>query len=139
MEKIIAGVVIMLMIACGGNKSAAGKSPLYQVLTVQNDGGANIRFYEILTEEKEIAMLRGDENLKNKVAASDMAKSNYIILNMGEKPTSGYSITIDNVVETADKVIITLKEKEPSGMAAQVISYPYSIVRINSKKPIEIK
>ena len=140
MKKILGGLLTILLFSCGAKQTISEKErPLYEILTQQNDGGASIRFYEILTESREIAMLQNDENLRDKIKPGDINTSNFIILNMGEKPSAGYSITVENVEETADKVIVTVKEQEPKGMSASVITYPYCIVRINSKKQIVIK
>jgi len=86
-------------------------------------------------------MLQNDEHLKRKIKEDDVKNSNFVILNMGEKRSGGYSITVENVEETADKVILTVKENEPEpgAMVTQAITYPYAIVKINSKKEITIK
>lgn len=100
-----------------------------------------MRFFEILTEAREIKMLENDENLKRKVKSGDTSTANFIILNLGEKTSGGYTIGIDKVEEKADKIIVTVKETGPAAgeMATSMISYPYAIVKINSKKPIEIR
>jgi len=140
MKKIIAFAFILIATACSTTVKTTDK-PLYEVLTKQNDGGASIQFYEILTEEREIKMLQNDEKLKKKIKPEDIKTSNFIILNMGEKTSGGYSVGIKNATETADKIIITVEEKAPASgeMTASVISYPYTIVKINSKKPIVIQ
>jgi fructose-specific phosphotransferase system component IIB len=86
-------------------------------------------------------MLQGDVNLKDKITADDINNSNFIILNMGEKASGGYSISVDSVVETPEKIIVTVKENEPpaGSINSMAMTYPYCIVKINSKKPIEIK
>jgi hypothetical protein len=48
------------------------KKPLFEVLTQQSDGGANINFYEILTEPNEIKMLQNDKKLKSKISTLDV-------------------------------------------------------------------
>ena len=72
---------------------------------------------------------------------TDSSNSNYIILNMGEKNTGGYSIGVDKVEETDKNIIITVKENSPAkdAMVMQVITYPYTVVKIHSKKEIIIK
>ncbi len=123
-------------------KVAESKSDkLFEVISQQSQGGASIQFYEILSEESEIAMLKNDETLKDKISNDDLKKSTFVILNMGEKPTSGFSISVANVSEQPDKIIITVKESVPNPdvMQAQVMTYPFAVVKINSKKPIEIK
>lgn len=127
---------------CGAAKKAVEpkNKPLYEVLTSQESGGGNIRFYEILTEEKEIRMLQGDEHLQGKIKADDLKNASFVILNMGEKSTGGYRIEVGSIEETADKIVITVKDKKPDGeFVTQALTYPYTVIKINSKKPIEIK
>lgn len=130
----------MLVVSCGPSKDK-GKRPIFEVLTVQPTGGAQVQFYEILSEEREIKMLENDEFLRGKFRKTDINTSNFVILNMGEQTSGGHSVTVDKVEELPDKIVITVKETHPgsSEMATSVISYPYTIVRVNSKKPIEIR
>jgi len=142
--KYLIGLVSVLLLGCASKKvQDIPEAPrgLYEVLTQQSTGGANIRFFEILTTTDEIAMLRGDENLRGKISDSDMETANFLILNMGEKPTGGYSINVTNVEETPTNIIVTVVENNPEAgsMNTMAITYPYTVVRINSKKPIEIK
>lgn len=140
MKKIAVLFLIVIAASCASTADK-GNKPLYEVLTQQSTGGAQVRFFEILTEAREIKMLENDENLKRKIKDGDINTSNFIILNLGEKNSGGYSIGIDKVEEKADKIIVTVKETGPGSgeMAASMMSYPYAIVKINSKKPIEIK
>ena len=114
---------------------------LYEVLTQQADGGGNIHFFEILSEPNEIKMLQNDKMLKNKISPIDVQKSNFVILNMGEKTTGGYKIAVEKVVETDKNIIITVKETEPEAgsMVTQGFTYPFCVVKINSKKEIIIE
>jgi hypothetical protein len=142
MKKAALFIITLILISCGASspkKSVANS--LYEVLTQQADGGASIRFFEILSDEKEIAMLQNDEKLKNKIKPADIQTSNFIVLNMGEKTSGGYKIGIESAVETDKNIIITIKETAPESgaMVTQEITTPYSIVKINSKKEIIIK
>ena len=142
MKKIVLFFVTLLLVSCGASSSKKiDSNSLYEVITNQADGGASIRFFEILSDEKEIAMLQNDEKLKNKIKPSDIQTSNFIVLNMGEKTSGGYKISIESAVETDKNIIITLKETAPeSGSnASQEITTPYCVVKINSKKEIIIK
>lgn len=142
MKKIPVLFVALLLVSCGASSiKSSDKKPLFEVLTQQSDGGASIRFFEILSEPNEIKMLQNDEQLKNKISASDIQNSNFIVLNMGEKTSGGYKIGIDTVVETDKNVIITVKETipEPGAMATQAFTNPFCVVKINSKKEIIIK
>lgn len=139
MKKVISVLAVFILISCGAKKTSDSKA-LYEVLTEQSDGGGNIKFFEILSEPNEIIMLQNDPLLKDKMKHDDINNANYVILNMGEKNTGGYSIDIEKVEETDKNIIITVKEKSPSadGMVMQVITYPYTVIKINSKKEIII-
>ncbi|OXG00501.1 protease stability complex PrcB-like protein [Flavobacterium araucananum] len=142
MKKVISVLIVFVLISCGAKKTAdSGSKILYEVLTEQSDGGGNIKFFEILTEPNEIKMLENDPLLAAKMKHDDINNSNYIILNMGEKNTGGYSIGVEKVEETDKNIIITVKENNPApdAMVLQVITYPYTVVKIHSKKEIIIK
>jgi hypothetical protein len=140
MKKVISVLVVFVLVSCGAKK-ASNTNALYEVLTTQSDGGGNIKFFEILTEPNEIKMLENDPLLSSKMKHDDISTSNYIILNMGEKNTGGYSIAVEKVEETDKNIIITVKENSPApdAMTMQVITYPYTVVKIHSKKPILIQ
>jgi len=130
-----------LLLSCG-SKSKVSPKPLYEILTQQDDGGASIRFFEILNESKEIKMLMNDSNLRKKISEQDILRCNFIILNGGEKKSYGYNTIIKNIKETPDKIIIETEEvfsKAGNSMLSnEEYVYPYTIVKINSKKEIEI-
>lgn len=141
MKKAAAALIAIFLFSCGSTKTDNSKKPLYEVLTQQNNGGASIRFYEILTEANEIKMLQSDENLKKKIKADDTAKANFVILNLGEKSSGGHSITVQKAEETPTQIILTVTETSPKSgeMTTSVMSNPYTVVKINSKKEIVIK
>jgi hypothetical protein len=141
MKKIIPFLFIALLYACSSNKNTAIK-PLYEVLTVNNDGGANIKFYEILTEPKEIMMLLGDETLSKKIKSSDTTNSSFVILNAGPTTETYNRIKIEKVVETPTQIEVSIKDTQKNtdiNLSDENTVYPYTIVKINSKKPIVIK
>jgi hypothetical protein len=139
-SKIVIIAAAFIFASCSGIKTATAKKPLYEVLTQQQNGGGNIQFYEIISEEKEVGMLIGDEYLHGKVRPADIQTANFVILNLGEKRTGGYGIGVEKVEELPDKIVITVKEIKPEGdMVTQAITYPYAVIKINSKKPIEIQ
>lgn len=142
MKKAVLFILTLILVSCGASSSKnSGTNALYEVLTQQATGGASIRFFEILSEENEIAMLQNDEKLKDKIEPNDIQTSNFIILNMGEKTSGGYKIGIESVEETDKNIIISVKETAPESgsMVTQEITTPYCVVRINSKKEIILK
>ena len=139
MKKIVLSIVALAFVSCGATSTKSSeKNSLYEVLTQQSNGGASIRFFEILSEPDQIAMLQNDENLKNKINPNDIQNSNFLVLNMGEKTTGGYSIGINTVIETDKNIVVTIKETspEPGSMVTQAFTNPFCVVKINSKKDI---
>jgi len=141
MKKVFILVLTMAFFSCATTTKKQESRPLFEVLIQQEDGGASIHFFEILSEPQEIIMLQNDPKLKNKISPNDIQTSNFILMNMGEKSTGGYKIVIESVVETDKNIIVTIKEitPEPSKIVTQEIATPYCVVRINSKKEIIIK
>lgn len=142
MKTLVASFIVVVLFSCSTtNTKNKNSSSLFEVLTQQGNGGASIRFFEILSAPNEIAMLLNDDTLNKKVTAADVQNSNFVILNMGEKSSGGYSIGVENVVETDANIIVTVKEQvpEPGSMVIQSISSPFCVLKINSKKPILFK
>lgn len=141
MKKYLSLIVIVLLYSCSSTKSTVNR-PLYEVLAVNNTGGANIKFYETLTEPKEINMLLGDEALRKMIKAKDIAESNFLILNAGPTKESYNRVKVEKVIETATVIEVYLKDTQKNIESTQqddTTNYPYSVVKINSKKPIIIK
>ena len=87
--KKIAFLLPLLIIGCSTTTKTAvienKAKGLYEILSQQSQDGASIKFFEILTEEDEIGMLRGDETLKGKISADDMKNSIIVILSKMSK------------------------------------------------------
>ncbi len=136
---LIIGAIVLY--SCSSTKNTASK-PLYEVLVVNNDGGANIKFYEILSEPKEIKMLLGDETLSKLIKSDDIANSSFLVLNTGPTKESLNRVKVEKVVETPTEIEVYLKDTqknlEPT-MIDDMTKYPYTVVKVNSKKPIIIK
>lgn len=137
MKKIGSLVAIVLLFSCNAKKSMVDEEfHLYEVLKEDQYNGARIKFYEIISEPQEFNLLLQDPDLKKKVQSKDILTANFVVFNLGEKTTGGYSVIIKNIEETEDSVLVTIEEVAPKGMATMAISYPMMVIKINSKKPI---
>lgn len=142
MKNSILILLSIVLVSCSTSLSNKTETPpLFEVLTQQPDGGGNLNFYEIISDEKEFKVLQNDSKLKRKIKPSDILSSNFLILNLGEKTEKGFTIQVTEVKETSDNIILKVVENNPSttNNSASRVMYPYSIIKINSKKEIIIK
>jgi hypothetical protein len=143
MKKILSILILVFLYSCSSSKKTTSDTTnkLYEVLVSSEYGGGNFKFYEVITEQKEFKMLLGDEEIRKFVKPNDINSANFILVNLGEKSNGGYSVEVVNVVEQTDKIIVTLKEIEPKKgeNVTMALTNPYAVIKINSKKPIEIK
>jgi len=136
---IIAAIIIMLVIAA-----------FYAVRFFMNDD-KSVPFQEL--SEKEIPqkiqeILPRYKNLERALACK-VDDEIYVIATRGEKPTGGYTITIDQidlVKEEQDKtkliVYTTFSDPKPGDVVTQAVTYPYVVVKTNLKQlpdKIELK
>jgi hypothetical protein len=137
MKKSIALIIVLLLISCS-SKKAVVTNRLYEVLVTKNDGGAPIEFYEILSEPKEVSMLLADPDLRKLIQPNDIQKCNYVILNLGGKAQGFYSIKIESITETSDTIVVKIKKPKPTADTVNPdnMIYPFTVIKINSKKPI---
>jgi len=133
-------LIVMLLVSVSCSKSSKPTNSLYKILYSSEYGGTAFEFYEIFTEEKEFLILLDDSDLKKKIKAPDIKTSNFIILNMGQKNSGGYSIGIKKIINTKETLQVYIDKKNPKNGAPVTMSItnPIAIVKINSKKKIQI-
>ena len=141
MKKLVALVCLGMLFSCSSG-SQKGTKHLCEVLSQQVDGGARISFFELLTEANEIKMLQNDPQLRKKINENELSTCNFVILNAGEKETPGFQFSIEQVSETQDSIFLQTKLVAPKTITKpeQDIFYtPFTVLKINSKKPIRFK
>lgn len=141
MRKYLLLILVAVLYSCSSTKKTTEK-PLYEVLAVNADGGANIKFYEILSESKEIKMLLGDETLAKLIKQKDIAESSFLVLNSGPTKESLNRIKVEKIIETPTQIEVYIKDTQKNLDVTQiddVTKYPYTVVKVNSKKPIVFK
>jgi hypothetical protein len=137
MKKYLTICISFFVVSCGFHSSST-KKPLFEILAYRSEGGASIKFYEIISEPDEFKMIKNDPELKRKVKSNDINTCNFLILNLGEKTTGGYAVAIESAVETEKNIILTVKEVAPKSgaLVTDAFTNPFCIVKINSKKEI---
>ena len=141
MKKIINLFFLVLVLSCVSNKKTISSNSLVEIMTVEENGGGNIHFYELISERAEMSMLLNDPNLKRKIKPDDILNSNFVVLSLGKKYSNGNSISISEVKENDRNIEITVVEKETKNSKDSLINpvYPYMVIKVNSKKTIVFK
>jgi len=138
-KKIALASLFLVLFSCSSTKQPIVSAVKYDILFGSDYGGASFQFYEIISEKDEFNILLTDDMIKPYVKKNDIETCNFILVNMGEKNKEGYTLKVQKVEELPDKILVTLKEIEPRGNVAQVTTKPCYVIKIKSKKPIEIK
>lgn len=139
MKQVIFLLSISILFSCHSKKSAVlPKGDLFEVIYQDEYKGAEFKFYETITKPEEFKMLLKFDALKGKISENDILEHNFLLLNMGEKSSGGFSITVSNVVEKEGQIIVTVIENSPKDgeMVTMALTYPVCVVKIKSKKPI---
>lgn len=138
MKKIILLLFTIIFCACSSVKPPKSSFASYDILYSREQDGATFQFYEIITEESEFQMLLKDPIISPYLNKSDIQTCNFILVNLGEKSSGGWTIKVEKVKIVKDKVEVVIKEIPPKGIATTVMTTPNFVLRIKSKKPIEI-
>jgi hypothetical protein len=139
MNKVYLITLFFILIGCKSNPKNTNIK-LFEILYQGENGGELINFYEVITNEKDFRKVLSEERVLNKVKKEDINKNNFLYLSLGEKNTGGYGISILGVEELSDKIIVKIEKiyPKPDAFVTTAFTYPFCIVKINSKKPIEI-
>ncbi|RXR22914.1 protease complex subunit PrcB family protein [Flavobacterium stagni] len=138
MKKVVFSCFSFLLLACSSVKPPESSYTSYDVLFSREQDGGRFQFYEIITEESEYKMLLNDPIISPYLKKEDIQTCNFILVNLGEKPTGGWTIKVERVKVLKDKVEVVIKEIPPKGMATTAMTTPNFVIKIKSKKPIEI-
>ena len=64
-----------------------------------------------------------------------------LYIGLGEKPSAGYGLEIENIIKNDNRVKVIVKETKPAedAMVAEVLTYPTKVIRLKDKiKNIEV-
>ena len=128
MKKIVTIFVLLtLIIGMMGCTSAEEKEIEYKVLTEAEQT-------ELLSDAVEEIRATGGY----KILVDENSK--YAIIALGERLTGGYNIEIDQVKEKDEQILIQYKEIKPkeNEMVTQALTYPYVVLKIESKLGIQV-
>ena len=151
MKKILLIPFAVLLFSCNSTKKTVEESNnnssevkktsttnLYEVLTQSAYQGKEDKSYEVIKDKTSLQNLYALVN-DTEVPKVDFSKSRIVALFLGQRNSGGYEIKVKNVEEKAGKIVVTVEETKPEGMATMAITNPYTIVKINSTKEIIFK
>jgi hypothetical protein len=101
-----------------------------------SEGTESLRYAKVLHNqlayEEELAKYPEEQP-----RALNFNESSLVAINMGQKGSSGYSLSVSSVVEEDKYVLVNLLHNDPTScVRLSVVTQPYLFVLINTKKPI---
>lgn len=102
---------------------------------------------EFMREQEEFRVIQSEEEWNEQFSQSpppmvDFSKNTLLALFSGEKPSGGYFITVEEVVDVGDRVVVRVKQASPGEdcVTTQALTYPHTFVAIpKTDKPIEFE
>jgi hypothetical protein len=146
MMMIVTGMLMATMVGCGATcpkedcmSSNQVPSPATILQQVQNDqSGIEMPAVYLIQSADDVEQL--------KVAAlvaglnADLTSQDVIIVALGQKPTSGYSVSITGVQSLGDTYFVQGVAAAPKGdMQAQALSTPYAAVKVKRTGAKEVR
>lgn len=64
----------------------------------------------------------------------------YVLVAMGERPTGGYQVELNDVIETADYILLEVVYRTPGAgdLVSQALTYPCLVVAVRSGKDVQV-
>jgi hypothetical protein len=135
--------ILILTLAVGGWAGATGLSLLINPNNKYEQViGRPVDYIEVGQDQlpQEISDIIDQKHDGMKIIVTDgQSQDQYVYIGIGTKRTAGYGVEIVNVQEVDEKVVVAYKKiaPAPGSFTAQVITYPWTAVKINSSLPIE--
>lgn len=145
MKKALLIPFIALIVSCNCTKDAAAQTeqkqnPLYEVLTASQYQGKDAPSVEIVKDSRALQHLYAAVNDK-KIPEVDFTRQQIVAIFIGIKNSGGYGIKVGDVVEKDNKIHLSYETTKPAKNAnvTMAMTNPFTIIRINSTKPIVIE
>ncbi|WP_134698560.1 protease complex subunit PrcB family protein [Ammoniphilus sp. YIM 78166] len=108
---------------------------------VQERTDAKVKF-DLLKPPYPTAVDQAVNSLKKKGGTKVIHKdgATWVIIALGQKPSAGYAVGIEKVEQSHGKIVVRYAEKTPQGMAASMITYPYTVIKMpQTDLPVHIQ
>ncbi|WP_417352677.1 protease complex subunit PrcB family protein [Flavobacterium alkalisoli] len=144
MKKLALLSILFLLVSCvthqKGEDGKPGKSAMannYEILTESGYGGHETAFNEVITSQERLDELYRELNIES-IPTVDFDNNNVVALFMGQKPSGGYSIGIDNVKIENKTAFVKVKTTKPKAgeNVTMALMQPYCIATITKTNKV---
>ncbi|PCI35328.1 MAG: hypothetical protein COB60_03320 [Flavobacteriaceae bacterium] len=137
--RITALILFAFLISnCSSTKSSTKDTAVkvnFEQIIQETQGGFPIAKFLIIKEENTVLKIYNQINKIRKpgfeIPTIDFDKQMLIALFMGEKNTGGFSISVEHITESSEKMTVFVKESTPEGMATMAITSPFCFVLLD--------
>ncbi len=119
MKRLMAMIALVLLVGCGTKLMGLSQEAPIEVVVIE----------EVPAEVEQMIQT---SKFKETVPFVEGENYNYLVITMGEMPTSGYAVSFDGYNVTDDQLVISYSFQSPNPNEAvlQVLTYPYLVLQI---------
>jgi len=135
--KITSFTLLAILVSCTSTKSLKQQveNINFKELLNETQGGFDTAKLLVITDKQGLLDVYNQVNKIRKpnfdIPKLDYKKQCLLALFMGERSTGGYTISVDHILESPNKITVYIEEKNPEGMTTMVISSPFCFVLID--------
>ncbi|PCH78165.1 MAG: hypothetical protein COB98_01365 [Flavobacteriaceae bacterium] len=146
--RILTLILLTLLVSnCSSTKLSTNNTPLkinFKQLIAESQGGFSSAKFLIIKEKQTTQDVYNQiNNIRNpgfEVPTIDYNKQMLFALFMGEKSSGGYTISVDHIIESSNRLTVFINETSPKGMTTMAITSPFCFVLLEkSDKEIIFK
>jgi len=145
-EMKLLALLFILLLSCNSSKNMNTSvdnndnkytQVYFETLVEDQIGGYIKEEIRVISDRKSLLEVYGYVNRISKpdftIPFIDFSKETVIAVFMGEKTSGGYAVSVENVKQKGEQVIIQIKEIKPGpkDMVTMVITQPFCFVKIN--------
>ncbi len=136
--KIFLSIVLIALLALSGCTSSPGKAISFSVVSQGTQSSFTVEQQKVFRTQGEFEDFwksHSASTLLSAMGTIDYGRETLILLAMGEKSTSGYSIRVDRVTQAGNKVqvLYTITSPTPTLANDQVLTQPYILIKVSKK------
>ena len=139
-------ILVFICLACQGQtkvEKAQGNPVEFEVIMDDQQSNDKREAFRLVNSSSDLLKIVGKANMNRskayKLPQVDFSSSSLLYLNLGEKTTAGYGITVTDIVDTGSDWIVYYSIKSPGEgeMAATVMTTHFVVVKIpRASKPV---